>query len=525
MEHTHYYPPANTRNQNLIDVFIDHLYSRLSSTQWHATRQHYGQPTYRNEIQYIHNLFLLGQHAKPLTSGKGAYHDLPTFFENILLTYLVCNAFGDSPMRDGDILWFKFSWDNRHLLRKNEAFTITLLNTPSSQSVLHMRDFCIVQGKENKEILKPVLEEVGLNSFLRDFTARSCIYKNKEFTLDFIISADWIALITELCASRPNTKDLDSIVCWGCGANKHYLRGGYLQDPFEFYEPTLTLLSFPNALLSNVPLLKRRYDCMHGITNVLSNIITVVIKSHLSSKDLVTLNALLDICLDHRIHPTGFHAKSALTCREMKAFFYHNLHELLPQLFHNPAMNKFSPYPQPNSLPTLLSFSAALALCLDACRYYHDLIYKQFPTQNEIDHLMPARTNILSFYAGNQWRLPPTTHYMTNEAIYFINLDKSAYPTLQEGVEMHNFADMVASTHTLQSSEHVTSHESNWVSLLNRDLLVLETQKYNLAPSSHMLLPYSTHPLFTHNKPLQPLKGKKIDVHIICNHIFLHVLY
>jgi len=88
-----------------------------------------------------------------------------------------------------------------------------------------------------------------------------------------------------------------------------------------------------------------------------------------------------------------------------------------------------------------------------------------------------------------------------------VELDKTAYPTLQEGVEHANFDDMARSTHTFQSSHHFLTQETSWQNLLHKQLLVLEARKYKLAPLKHAILPHSLQSTFCADKALTPLIG------------------
>lgn len=402
-------------------------------------------------------------------------------------------------MRDGNYLWFKFSWDNRQFLGKNEAFSIVPLNTTLPQSSVHVYNFCLVKCRERAAELQPVVKEIGLDYF----ESKKCLYKGVEHFLQFILSCDWMGIVTDIDLFYPNTTNLIRPICHGCEINKEYLRIGYLEAPFEYFESTTDISSFPTTFLPSVPILNRRYDCMHGVTNLLTNIVKLCLKEYLAAggkRD--DFNEPLDDCLDRRIHKSGFKEKSSFICKEMKAFFDHKLHPLLSHLFDHAPFNTPTPYPQPDGMPVLLTFSQALLLALDAVRYYRDFIYKPFPTPPEIQHLHVVRTKILSLHAGKKWFQQPTTHFMCNEAIYFIELDKSAYPTVQEGVEHHNYDNMVQSTLTLQSAEHSLSHQSNWQMLVDNQQLKLYVQQHNLAPPAHSLLPGEAQHSLTPDTPL-----------------------
>src|SRR5271163_3647577 len=100
MEQPHYYPSKQSLHQDLVQVFVDHLYSHLSWSQWVYTHSHQLLPEYHNEINQIRNILLPAQCSLPVQSTPGAYLPLDAFFEDILLTYIICEAFGNSPMRD-----------------------------------------------------------------------------------------------------------------------------------------------------------------------------------------------------------------------------------------------------------------------------------------------------------------------------------------------------------------------------------------------------------------------------------------
>ena len=500
---------------------MDHLFTKLSSEGWIEARKKQKQPVYRNEINHVHHILLDGKKATHLTTAVGAFHNLDTFFENILVTYLVNEGFGSSPIPGDTSLWFKISWDNRQLLGKNEAWTITPLHTTMAQCSHHTRDFCIAKTPERAAELKAIVSEIGLNAFLSTFEEKRCMYLGTERSLRFIISTDWMAIVAELGCALPNTKNLDVGVCWCCGVNKKYLRAGWLATPFAYFEPTNTIHKFPTALLPNVPLENRRYNWMHMITNGLTNTVKLIIKEyHPTPSTKQEFDAVIDCCLDARIHKTTYKATSSFVCSEMKAFFACGLHTSLPRLYDKPPLNKLTQYPTPSKFPTLASFATMLEFALDAFRYYYDLAYKQKPTQPEIDHIWHARDRILSLYAGKSWRIAPTLHYLTNEAIHYLLIDHSAYSTLQEGVEHANLDDMVLSTHTLQSAQHFVTGDSSWQAMLNKQTLILEAQKYDLTPPSYSILPGRLQSKFNNNKPLQPLLGLHIQVGLL-----LFILY
>jgi len=59
--------------------------------------------------------------------------------------------------------------------------------------------------KENNTNLKKVLDEIKLNKFLDEFENYTCDVRGQEYVMNYIISADWIGLQTELNLEWPNT--------------------------------------------------------------------------------------------------------------------------------------------------------------------------------------------------------------------------------------------------------------------------------------------------------------------------------
>src|SRR5271163_554559 len=123
-------------------------------------------------------------------------------------------------------------------------------------------------------------------------------------------------------------------MCWGCEINKTYLQFRYLDAPFEYFEPITNTSKFSTSFLSSVPILNRRYDCIYGVTNLLTNITKLCLKEYLVvGGKREDFNETLDDCFNRHIHKSGFKEKSSFICQEMKAFFKHKLHSLLSQFF------------------------------------------------------------------------------------------------------------------------------------------------------------------------------------------------
>jgi hypothetical protein len=307
--------------------------------------------------------------------------------------------------------------------------------------------------------------------------------------------------MAELDLARPNTPDLTLPVCWLCGVTKQHLKHDWLLDPFGWHFPSLDIYNFPKACIYQAPLSTRRYDWMHGVSNMLSNTIKNLLKSIPPRSHLKTqIKDHLFDCLDRRIH-SKFKNNSTFIPREMKKFFELDMHLTLPPLLDQ---HTLQPFPTP-SRTQMYTPCLGLALGLDAIRYYNDYAYKPRPTVEETQQLHEARTRVLSLYAGNKWPLTPTLHFMTNEAIILAEQDGTAYNTLQEGVEHENYFDKVLSRNTLRSSEHVYTGINTWQQVLDNQQLIRHIQKCHLSPSTNTILLHTVDYLFENVEKLIPL--------------------
>lgn len=84
--------------------------------------------------------------------------------------------------------------------------------------------------------------------------------------------------------------------------------------------------------------------------------------------------------------------------------------------------------------------------------------------------------------------------------------------TLQEGVEHANWDDKKMSLFTMKSSEHYTTHQNMWQSILNMRFLKHELIKYRYCDTSNSILPASLKPLFMKTKALKLLIGCSFEV-------------
>ena len=221
---------------------------------------------YRNEISSYCKQLLYFHTAHKLYSEKGAWLNLEDHFNNVVELYTFQNAFLDT-----EVFIWKLASDNRKLWGHNQAWNFTPCSVVHSQSPIHTHDIMIAHMPEKNFRFSGCVAETNIEDFLSPFEDVVITYQNKPHYQKVIVGGDWLTHCCELGAVLPNTHNLWEMVCWKCGVNKHYLKSGYLEDPFHWNPELLTIADFPNAVYHFLPLELHRYCMMHGVSNLLSN--------------------------------------------------------------------------------------------------------------------------------------------------------------------------------------------------------------------------------------------------------------
>lgn len=464
--HTHkrYKPTIKDPLPDFELILADKVFNAYSWKRWQQQRVREGKPVYRNQLQALSRTLLDGFHSSQLTFNTGAYFPLQTLLEFLLSFYHHFNAIAPHPNKKTRTIDIKVSWDNRLLFGKNQAFSLSLRDTPSSQSSQHVHNFAIASGKETTPLIRQVATECGLDDFLAALEDSRVVLGDEDFPLDYFISVDWISLVMELGdCGRPATADESEIVCAFCGANKKLLRRDWLQDPFKFYTTTLSIADFPSCALPSVPLHKRRYCWMHGITNMLVNCLRKAYFLLVLPSAMLQFKRVMEDC--HVGYDPAQRTKHSLAPIEMKFFFQHKLHELLAPLF----TNNQHPHSLPWNGPYIFSITTQQMIftLLDSIRVYYHFGYTLFPNPQNFDMLLLARNTIVSVHAYNEWQLEPSLHWMLNEGIEYAKEDGTAFHTLQEGVEHSHVDDKKARFGTMKTMLETEQGYSCWQQILN----------------------------------------------------------
>ncbi len=194
--------------------------------------------------------------------------------------------------------------------------------------------------------------EIELNTHLSELDSKVIEVAGKELGLDYFICADWRSLVYELGTDPPNSKLDDAIRCWACGVTKLELWQHWWLNPFKKFELTRSIRDYPQAALDSVPLYKRRYDWMHGITNMLRNTLGLLRKECPRKQEFDDLEGLIK---------NG----TKLQPHEMKEAFRGHKLDNIARLFHTKV---FNPLPWPK-LPGGLERAPrdVILLLLDSC--------------------------------------------------------------------------------------------------------------------------------------------------------------
>lgn len=479
------YVPIYTPDEVDIDGLVaQKLFYRLNWPQYMAIRKESGMPIFRNKMQHRQREILTHFHSEPFQAISGGYFPVQQLADNMYEMYSHNNAIGAHPLKSGKHLDFILSFDNRHIFGDNEVFHLRPADVVKAQSSVHVQPFAIVGAAEDNDTLKTVAAELKLNEFLQSF--EQYFYDTHGISANLLISADWMALVADLQCARPATRDINDAVCWGCGATRGHITVDWLKDPFQFTGITRTIEDWPNAALWGIPVDKRRYDWLHGINNLLSNTIKEVYEQ-LPSYGTTTLKAFRELISE--VHK-NWDEESTLRPVEMKKFFQLGYHLKIAAFFDDTLVDLLWPNDSP---PLRLTRAQAIHMLFDSLRVYYEYAYKEFPLPGDLHTLWTARTCIISYYASYSFPQKPTTHYMTNEAIWAANIDKRVYHYLQEGAEKCNDEDKRDARNTMKGTLLHTSGENCHQQILNQHQLRRYLIENNRAPESHRLLPITNY--------------------------------
>lgn len=124
---------------------------------------------------------------------------------------------------------------------------------------------------------------------------------------------------------------------------------------------------------------------------------------------------------------------------------------------------------------------------------------------SEFEALESARVGILAVYAGMKWRLKPTIHYATNEALEFAYIDGTWYHTLNEGGEgEHKEVKEMAKN----SMKNIIVHKGElhcYQKVMMQQQQMRALRKRGYAPPQHELVPV-TFPIPSSSTTIKPPK-------------------
>ena len=220
---------------------------------------------------------------------------------------------------------------------------------------------------------------------------------------------------------------------------------------------------------------------MHGIANLLSNCLIGLYKllpSKSSQRKTFTSHM-------QKIH-SSWSSQTALTPKQMKLFFTtHIYHELIPLFSSTQPPTEFKWTNNPSTL--LLTYNQAVTMLFDALIVFYLFAYTRHPSLHDFSCLHISRTCILSCHHKWKWWQAPTTHYLLNHGILDAEKDKTAYFTLQEGVEHANHEDKEEARVTFKSSKSSHIPESHYMHIINQQQLRLHLTHIGYAPERFQL--------------------------------------
>jgi hypothetical protein len=480
-------------------------FNHLTWKQWTSMRKQDRKPIYRNRMMKKTRTLLAPIHASGLQFTAGAFLPLFTLCDQVYTLYKQFNAIGIHPKKKTSALDLIVSLDNRMLLGKNEAFHIRYYDVVDAQNSKHVHDFAIAVGKENNELLTSVAEEVELNQFCSSYPTHFLTQFGMD--LNILYTSDWMAIVAELNCIRPNTSNIFDVVCWACAATRHDITIAWLKTPFALHELILEINDWPDATLHELPLEQRRYDWMHGVTNLLNNITHDLIAEvpRMKPGKKKEFQKVMRRC------HTDWTLESSLRPTDMKTFFSRHLDIDIASLYDDEVLLDIK---WPEEVEEFqLTTKKIVEMLLDAVRAYKDFAYTLHPTNEDFHVLWQARTVILSVYWVYGFPLKPTMHFMLNEALCLAWLDGTAYITLQEGAEHKNADDKEDKRNTMKKTVIDTTGESCWEQMLNTQQLRRVLTSHGYAPPDYTLFSIDNYLIVTDITPIHSVKHACTIIH------------
>ncbi len=484
----YYHATSTNVIENDYELLAKKVFGRYSETGWEESRKLSHLPVKHNQLASLRQQLIRPNHAISLTTESGAYVDFSSHIANVVTTYSEQQAFLP-PSTTHNNCNFKLSWDNFKTSNENEAWTLTPLSVLHNQRPVHSHLIMHANIPErNINMLRCVVES-GLQDAMLDFDGKTFTYQGDEIFINLSLTADWMGHCAELNAPLPNTRSLFDTACWRCGTNKQVLRTNWKQDPFRWYDTLLSTADFPNAIFDEFPLSSRRYCGMHGNANLLSNCLSGLL-SLLPSKspERVKFFAFIQQ-IKKDWDPT-----KALSPKQMKTFFNLHFEENLYPLFTKIETTHLVPWPEtPYSFP--LTTSQALHMLFDSLYIFYHFAYTQHPTKHDFTILYTARHCILACHFIWDWWIAPSVHFMLSHAILDAEIDKTAYTTLQEGVEHTNHEQKEELRITYKATTTPNIPETRSEHLINQQQL-----RINLIRLGYAVDPYTLTNTITHHE-------------------------
>ena len=396
----------------LIPLLQEKLREGLTWKLWKAQRHGAGLPVWRSRLQQlqdeISDELLL---SRPLVTERGAWVDVGEAIREVTARYQPRGLFWQPPAIPAISCLWKVSFDNRYIFGKhNEGFFIQPLTVFNPQSPAHVTSVAVALVKEDNATLRSVLVETKLDDVLYQLERTMFVVNGAVVPGDYQLCGDWISLHAELDTDVSNSRDADALTCYSCWIQKSELKETWLEAPFQYYKPCRTMADFPNSALPGVPLYKRRYCWMHGVTRLTSTTLghlygTIPARDALKNE----FRAIMD-----SVHP-DWTEDANLQCKEMKQLLRGGQPVLLSSLFDTRAVEAY-PWPtEQRSVDFTPREMAELVLC--SLRVYHDFAYTKWPSAQAFLTLWHARQALLAFYAGKRLPLTPTSHFMFNKGL------------------------------------------------------------------------------------------------------------
>lgn len=352
-------------------------------------------------------------------------------------------------------LLVRFSCDGTHDVYKSsdnnnyEVLYFQFLNIEHPQNENSVFPLCILKNKENYQTLKLISEYVGLVDFISLVKENTLEIDKNLYSIDVLFSGDWITHCAEGNFSLPHL-NTDNSSCGWCEFSK-----------MEMKNNLESILKEENYGITSLPPSKKLYCWGHGMARLLTNCLSYIYSNFFRSN---IKKSYFKKEIAERLNLTEWKKGISLDWNQAK--------KKLLNMDWNGIQKQFE------DIHTLFIFKSRristmdfITILFEALTAYLGFAYIEHPSEDDFEILFSAKNALKWCFTSTNWNITPTTHFMLTHAIDLAIIYKTAFISLQEGVEKKNDFVKSAAHHTFKGNIKNNPNYNRYISILEHLLI------------------------------------------------------